>query len=414
MRKVSALGLLVFANFATTGLGQSITGEGGKLSLSNLAPVLFVAIAGPCFLAEVKSVGKNIIGLFLLFNTCSLASFVLFMFRFGWEPNVPVLVFQDIEFIFVLLLVWYARRNYQEFLAVVKAGTICSALAAVLYGVAQFGRKDVLNIITFGMDDKSQAAALFCCQAYILLRFFDGVITRIVAAGLLAMSMMTLSRLPALFLPILLITLSVRTRYGFLLAAATVGGVVVAFLTAGDVIATVFKAVDRLDSVDRFSGGDATSAHLLLIKSALEMKFNDFATFFLGTGPGNFSMALTSFPIDIHELESLDPALMDDARVGKAPMHSTPISLLLDYNIAIFALLVFLALRSVRYLLTIRHYLDLSFFVTLFGASMFYSLHNKPYFFLAIATVAIATMGGVGAAETEPVPAARPANALSS
>ena len=409
MRKVSTLGLLAFANFATAGLGQSLTGEGGKLSVSNLAPALFVAIAGPCFLADVKSVGRNIIGLFLLFNACSLASFAFFMFRFGWDPNVPVLAFQDVEFIFVLLLAWYARRNYEEFLAVVKAGTIISAVISALYGMAQFGRKDLLNIITFGMDDKSQAAVLFCCQAYILLRFFDGFIARIVAAGLLAMSMMTLSRLPATFLPVLLITLSVRTRYGFLLAAATVCGVVIAFMTAGDAITTVFKAVDRLSSVNEVAGDNATSAHLLLIKSALEMKFTDFSTFFLGTGPGNFSKALTSFPIDIHELESLDPALVADARVGKAPMHSTPISLLLDYNIAIFALLVFLALRAVRYLLRVRHYLDLLFLATLFGASMFYSLHNKPYFFLAIATVAIATLGGAEAEETTPGARPRPA-----
>ncbi len=54
MRKVSPLGLLAFANFATAGLGQSLFGEDGKFSLSNLAPLLFVALAGPSFLVEVK------------------------------------------------------------------------------------------------------------------------------------------------------------------------------------------------------------------------------------------------------------------------------------------------------------------------------------------------------------------------
>ena len=72
------------------------------------------------------------------------------------------------------------------------------------------------------------------------------------------------------------------------------------------------------------AGDNATSAHVLLIKSALEMKFDDFEAFFFGTGPGNFSKALTSFPIDIHQLESLDPLLVADARIGSdAPTGGT-------------------------------------------------------------------------------------------
>jgi hypothetical protein len=402
MRKVSPLGMLAFLNFATAGLGKSIAGDDGKFSISNLAPLLFVAIAGPYFLVEVKSVQKNIVGFFLLFNVCALASFALFMFQFGWEPNAPVLLFQDVEFIFVLLLLWYARRNYEEFFAVAKAGTLCAALIAVAYGVSQWGRKDVLGIVTFSMDDKSQAAVLFCCQAYILLRFFDGSIARIFAGGLLAMSLMTLSRLEALFFPVLLITLSVRTRYGKVIAIATVCAVVTAFVIAGDALTTVFRALDRLSSVNQVAGDDATSAHLLLIKSALEMKFTDLSAFFFGTGPGNFAKALTSFPIDIHELESLDPALVADARIGRAPMHSTPVSMLLDYNIVVFGLFVFLGLRAFRYLARTRHFLDLLFFVTLSGASTFYSLHNKPYFFLAITTIAVGTLGRIGVEEAAP------------
>jgi hypothetical protein len=395
MRKVSLLGMLAFTNFATAGLGEAIAGEGGKFSISNLGPVLFTAIAGPCFLAQEKTANRNIIGLFLLFNVCAAASFVLFMFRFGWEPNVAVLGFQDFEFVFVLLLAWYARQSHEEFFAVAKVGILISTAIAGVYGVVQFGNKDVVNIVHFSMDDKSQAAVLFCCWAYILLRFYDGWIARLVAYGLLAMSMMTLSRLPALFLPVFLVTLCVRTRYGFVIAAVTVIGVAAALLTYGDELAQVFTALDRLSSVQQVAGDNATSAHLLLIKSALEMKFSDFEAFCFGTGPGNFSKALTSYPIDIHELESLDPALVADARVGKAPMHSTPISLLLDYNIVIFGILIYLALRAIRYLTRTRHYLDLMFLVTLFAASTFYSLHNKPYFFLAIATVAIGVMGKV-------------------
>jgi len=405
------MGMLALANFATVGLGQSLVGD-IKLSASNLGPVLFIAIAAPCFLAAVKAAHKNVIALLLFFNVCALASFAIFMFRFGWDPNLPVLFFQDVEILFVLLLVWYARSSYEEFFAVVKLGTICSVALSIAYGISQFGNNKI-GIMVFSMDDKSQAGVLFCCQAYILLRFFDGFVARLVAAALVAMSMMTLSRLPAVFLPLFLITISVRTRYGFLLAATTIVGIVTAFVTFGDALTQLFKVLDRLSSVGQVAGDQATSAHLLLIKSALEMKFSDFWAFFFGTGPGNFSKALTSFPIDIHELESLDPALVADARVGKAPMHSTPVSLLLDYNLVVFGLLVYLGLRAMRFLARTRHYLDLLFFATLFGASMFYSLHNKPYFFLAIATVTVGTLGRAGEEEADargalPRPAAGP------
>jgi hypothetical protein len=384
--------MLTMANFATVGLGDGLLG--GKFSLSNLGPVLFIMFAGPCFLVDVKSVHKRVVGLLLFFNVCAFASFALFMFRFGWVPNLPVLFFQNTEILFALLLIWYARRNYEEFFAVAKLGIIVSVALSIAYGIHEFG-SNTMGIMSFSMDDKSQAGVLFCCQAYILLRYFNGFVARVVAAVLLVMSMMTLSRLPAVFLPLFLVTLVLRSRYGALLAATVIAGIVVAFVTFGDALTQLFKVVDRLNSVGQVAGDNATSAHLLLIKSALQIKFSDFWAFLFGTGPGNFSKALTSFPIDIRELESLDPALVADARVGRAPMHSTPISLLLDYNLVLFGLLVYLALRAVRFLLRTGHYLDLFFFATLFGASTFYSLHNKPYFFLAITTVTIGVLGRV-------------------
>ena len=407
MRRVSGFGILAFANFATCGLGQSFMGEQGKLSISNLGPLAFILFAAPCFLADVKTIRKQTVAFFLLFNACALVSFALFMFRFGWTPNVPVLGFQDVEIIFMLLLAWYARRNYEEFFAVAKAGIFCCVLLAISYGLYQFHNPGSakLNIITFGMDDKSQAAVLFCCLSYIVLRYYDGWFARLLSAGLFAMSMMTLSRLPIVFLPVLLVTLSKRTRYGWIVSLATVCLVAAAFIVFGDVLTAVFRAVDRLTSV---SADDATSAHLLLIKSALEMKFGDLGAFFFGIGPGNFSKALTSFPLDIHELEALDPALVADARVGRAPMHSMPVSFLLDYNMVILGVLVFMALRGFRYLVKARRTLELLFFATLFAASMFYSLHNKPYFYLAIVTIVIAVVGPLPEEEPERSPLARP------
>jgi hypothetical protein len=392
IRLVSLLGLLAFLNYATMGLGTPLTGEEGKLSISNLAPILFVAVAGSWYLAAAKPLPRSLLALLLAFNVCAVVSFAAFMLRYGWPPNVLVLFFQDVEIVFVLLLFQYARSHPEEFLRVVRPGIYCSAAISAAYGLhhfifsaADFKR---YGILTFGMDDKSQAAVLFCCQAYILLRLYRGTLDRLVAGGLLLMSLMTLSRLPVAFIPVMCAALATRMRYGWLLITIVVAAVAAVLAVAGDQIVDVFKIVDRFSSIASATGGDSTSAHLLLIETALQMKFSDPLAFLLGIGPGNFSHALTSFSLDLSHLEAVDPQLVIEARIGRAPMHSTPASLLLDYNIVILFLLFFLFLRALRFLLLQRKYLDFTFVVSLFFASMFYSVHNKPYLFLAVATVA--------------------------
>ncbi|MBV8742283.1 MAG: hypothetical protein JOZ12_10885 [Sinobacteraceae bacterium] len=409
IRLLSMLGLLALLNYATMGIGTPITGEQGKLSISNLTPILFVTIAGSWYLLAVRAVPRTVIAFLGAFNICALVSYGIYMLRYGWPPNVMVLLFQNVEIIFSLLLFQYARDNPQEFLRVVRIGIFCSAVISALFGLhhfiyeaADFKRYHILN---FSMDDKSQAAVLFCCQAYLLLRLYGGKLDRLVAGGLLAMSFMTLSRLPLAFVPVLCVALAVRTRYGWVVIASVVCAIVGLVVVAGDAIVDVFKILDRLSSITTATGDESTSAHLLLIETALQMKFSGLTALIFGTGPGNFSHALTSFSLDLTHLEAVDPQLVVEARNGRAPMHSTPVSLLLDYNIAIFFLIFFLFLRALRFLLTERKYLDFSFVMSLFAASMFYSVHNKPYVFVAVATLA-AVLAPKGATRPKEAPSA--------
>ncbi len=404
IRLLSLLGLLAFLNYATMGLGTPITGEDGKLSISNITPLLFMIIAGSWYLLAVRAVPRSVVAFLGAFNVCALISFGIYMLRYGWAPNVMVWLFQDVEIISSLLLFQYARDNPQEFLRIVRSGIFCSAAISAAYGLhhfiyeaADFRRFHILN---FSMDDKSQAAVLFCCQAYLLLRLYRGKLERLVAGGLLAMSLMTLSRLPLAFVPVLCVALAVRTRYGWLLIATSVCAIAGLLVIAGDEIVDVFKIVDRLSSVTSATGDQSTSAHLLLIETALQMKFSSLTALIFGIGPGNFSHALTSFSVDLTRLEAVDPQLVVEARIGRAPMHSTPVSLLLDYNIAILFLLFFLFLRALRFLLAQRNYLDFTFVMSLVAASMFYSVHNKPYVFLTVATLA-AVLAPKGAAHAK-------------
>lgn len=386
MRKISIMGLLMGANFATAGLGQYVDGEGGKLAISNLTPVLFLLFSAPVFLIDRKSINRNVAALLLGFNAFAWLSFMIFAFRYNWDPNVAVLGFQEVEIVFSLLMIWYSRNNFDEFRIVARYGTLVSAVLSAWYGVhAVMGGSAIF--VTFGMDDKSQAAVLFCCQAFILIRYFGRPLDYLVAGLLVIFSFITLSRLPVFFLPILMLTVAGRSRYGSIVVAVA-GVVVVAVAVAfGDVISQLFKVFDRLASLDAIEGDGATSAHLLLLQTALDMKFTDALTFIFGSGPGNFAKALSSFPLSLQQLNSVDPTLIYEARLNRAPMHSTPFSALLDYNILIFCLLGFFLVRATRYLLRGRHYMELGFFGSLLAASMFYSLHNKPYLFLMVTTI---------------------------
>lgn len=382
------------ANFATVGIGEYIGDANGtgKIAISNITPMIFVLLAVPIYFSVEKTMQRSLVGLLLFFNLCAWLSFLIYLFQYGWKPNIAVLGFQEIEIVFSALLIWWARRNEEEFYELARFGTICSALISIDYGINMILVGNVFGM-TFGMDDKSQAAVLFCCQAFILIRYFGGTTCYIFATLLIMMSFMTISRLPVFFVPVIVWAFAQRSRTAFLVICAVVASVFTYLLVTSDEISFLFTLMfgvfDRLSAVDA-NAADATSSHLLLLETGLQLKFTDILAFFFGTGPGNFAEALTSFPIPIKEaLEIADPSLIDNARSGLAPMHSTPFTVLLDYNIVMFFILAILLFRGFAYLIREAKYMEFWFFASLFTASMFYSLHNKPYFFLLGVTVVL-------------------------
>jgi len=386
IRKASILAALVIANFATASMGLPIGNPDGKFSGSNIAPVVFVCVAGLFFLGQHRAINRRFLWLMLVFNASCMLSFAIFLVGYRWEPNVIVLFFEDAQVLFCVLLWWFARENPAEFSIAVKRGILCFIPVAALYTWLELHKG--AGWLSFGMDDKSQSAVLLCCAAYIFIRCFGGKRDRVIGTGLFVASFLTVSRLPVFFMPAILFGLMRRSRVAAVvsLAAACAGAYVLA--TAGNAVGNVFAVYDRLSSVQTISQEDSTTAHLLLLKTAMRIKFSDPLAFVFGIGPSNFSKALTSFQVSFDQLERVDPTFVDFARRGKAPLHSLPLQVLLDYNIAWFVVFVFALARGVRFLLQ-RHVLsDTLFFFGFFAASMFYSLHNKPYFYLYATTVA--------------------------
>ena len=387
MRNAKLLGFLVILNFMTASMGLPLAGEGGKFSASNITPVVFVLAAGLLFFRARQHVDRRLVAAFLAFNLACCLSFVIFLLRYAWDPNFPVLLFQDVELVFCMLLWWFARENPEEFRSAVRTGIYCSIPVYVAF--AFYDRHTEAPWFSFGMDDKSHSAVLMCCEAYVLIRFFGGKLDRLVALGLYVATYMTISRLPVFFLPALILASMRGSRYAPAITIVATVAAAVLVATLGDTLSTIFVVYDRLSSVEMVTGSDSTAAHLVLLKTALKIKFSDPWAFIFGTGPGNFSKALSSFPVSIAEIEALDPQLVAFAREGRAPLHSMPLQILLDYTFVVFLLFVYYVLWALRWLLRRKVLPDTVFFLGFMASATFYSLHNKPYFYLVAVTVAV-------------------------
>ena len=386
IRKAAVLSALLMVTYMTGGMGLPIL-HGGKLAVSNLTPLAFSALAALFYLSRNRTIDARVGWFILLFNISCLASFVIFLMKYGWDPNFPVLFFEDVELSFCALLWWFGRENPSAFRLAVKLGIFASIPISILYAIYDLHTGAVQ--FAFGMDDKSQGAVLLCCEAYVLIRFFGGKLGRLAGGALYVASFATISRLPVFFFPAIVLGLMRRSRVAALVTTLATCAAAYVVITAGDVVKETFAVYNRLSSVQAIADSGSTEAHLELLKAALQIKFTEPLAFVFGTGPDNFSKALFTVPAAIDKLQGLDPQLVEYAHMGEAPLHSTPMQMLLDYNIALFMLFVFFVVRVFRFLIRRRVVTDLAFAAGLLLASSFYSLHNKPYFYLYVTTVAL-------------------------
>ena len=378
------MGLFVTLNFATVSVGVSFSGGEGKFSLSNFGPVLFVAAA--LLLARDLKVPRTVVLSLLVFNVCALGSYFFFLTTLGWSPNFVVLAFQNVELAFAWLLFAFAISRRQEFVSCVRLGIYLS-LPVLAYFVAQDIAQGRLSFY-FGMDDKSHASVILCCESFILIRYLRKPSDHIVALTLYVLSFLTVSRLPVFFAPALFLAGFQATGPGLArqILILAIGLILFVLMLNGEIIIKTFVVFDRLSSVAAVAGEGSTSAHLLLIKKACEIKLANAVSFFIGIGPGNFSKALIDFPVSIFDINAVDPSVVPYALEGRAPLHSTPFSFLIDYNFIVLAGLGVTLCKGLSKLVTKALWPELLIAIGFIGASTFYSFHNKPYFFLFVAS----------------------------
>ncbi|MNN31580.1 hypothetical protein D3C81_1452730 [compost metagenome] len=100
--------------------------------------------------------------------------------------------------------------------------------------------------------------------------------------------------------------------------------------------------------------------------------------------PGSFADILIRSDIDYLDLASIDPEFITHARNSTAPIHSTHAAVLVESPLpALIAYIAIIILITKKNILRKNHEL-LLFGIPLFISIMFYSAHNKFYFFVII------------------------------
>lgn len=364
----------------------------GRLALSNLAQVvglLTLLVGVPKLLRGAD------IAVWLATAIGVLAASFSVSAQYGYVIQVTYSLFYGLALLW-LLAVWRAVRiaGGKEAVADALRMTIPIALAyLVLRGGLEFARGQTAS--AFGMDDKSHASVYACVLAFAALRFLKGRWRLIAGIALFAISLLTISRLPYLFAPGFIGAFLVGYR-SVRRGARTVLGVFFCHLLLLGALLVPFVAARSFSGffvsfVRAFKAGDAehesTHAHVLLLDYAFHLKVDSIWNFILGVTPGGFSGTLVRSGIDLSEFSATDPHGYESMILGTAPIHSSTVTILLEFPIWVFVAFVVLALWGSYRLWVNKEFILLLMWASLLLATSFYSSVTELYFMVALAIV---------------------------
>ncbi|WP_456786673.1 hypothetical protein [Cellulomonas sp. P5_C5] len=288
------------------------------------------------------------------------------------------------------------------------ADTIFAALRATVFPVlAYVVVRLALDLVmldqsssALGFDDKSHAALVCCIYAFLALRLMSGRARMLVALAFYAVALLTISRLPLIFAPFLVVALLaeyVQARR----AARTAWDVFTCHLLLAIIVALPFLVAARAGALftvfARFAtgplGSDAsTEAHLRLIDYALQLKAESWANVVFGITPGGFASVVMRSRVDTLDYAAIDPHGYAQLVDGTAPMHSSHVSVLVEFSVLVAVFYVALLVGILRALVRRRDVTTMLFFLPFLAATTLYSSHNEIYFYIAL-TFAIAAGG---------------------
>ncbi|MGI9822620.1 hypothetical protein [Agromyces sp. Marseille-Q5079] len=242
-----------------------------------------------------------------------------------------------------------------------------------------------------GFDDKSHASVYACFLAFASLRFLRGRLRLVISLAFFVMAFLTISRLPFVFAPVYVLAFLVeyrkvraeaRTPLDVYFAHLTLAGTILTPLVLAARAAGFFRSFERVFDSGDFTNA-STTAHLLLIQYAVELKLENLGNFLLGITPGGFAGVLYRSRIDVSQFASTDPPGYEKMMEGTAPMHSSLGSILLEFPIWVSVLYLVLVGWAVVRLYRNREWVMLWFLIGFFAATLFYSSQTELYFCVA-------------------------------
>ena len=146
----------------------------------------------------------------------------------------------------------------------------------------------------------------------------------------------------------------------------------------------LFSVLDRVSSMEAVADNDSTNAHSLLIYKGIELKLSNVGNFVFGISPGSFGDILVNphSDVDYTELKNTDPNFINEAKKGKAPIHSTHLAFFVEYPIIIFVFYLFYNFYVAYRLVVHKLYFEVLFYIPFMISVLLYSSHNKFYYFV--------------------------------
>lgn len=361
----------------------------GRLAVSNIFQIIAFVLLIPIILKYFKLKQYLILTSFVVLVGCS--AFFTYL-SYGVLFKISHFIFFLLSLI-LLLCIHCITNTKEEILSLILKAYKVTLIPTFIYMVTR-AIYDILILGNpfsgFGFDDKSHAVFLLSFYSFISLRLLKSNMKYIISIGFLILSLLTISRLVVIFAVLYLIILipnivrnikaskSYMSLYFKIIFISLVVIVGTMFINNNK---DIFKIFERVNSIETIQNTDSTSAHLMLIKLGLLLKFDNISNIIFGVTPGGFSSALYNSDINLLEFAATDPGAYKVMVKGDAPMHSTHTSIFAEFPLPFFIAYLFLLWGIFKSLFKNKLWLELFFYLGFLGSAMFYSTHNELVFY---------------------------------
>lgn len=360
-----------------------------KLSISNVVHLLVTVIL---MIVNPRFTGA-LVKLVCFVVVMSLISHMYVAIKYGYSGKalITLHIVTGIVFIFLMSDAINQFSSEQNIKKTLMLSVLVAIGVLIVSAVSDF--RSGLPSTNFTFDDKSHATIYICFLSFLSLRYFDRS-RYIVAFALIVLCFFSVSRLVVLFIPFLglMALLQISRKQSFL---SKVVLSVTLFLSSIASTSYIYQNSEKIQLLERIStrsavlSSESTQAHFLLLKHAVELKFDSFSMFLFGASPGSFADILIRSERNFSDLAAVDPAFIYHAYNSTAPIHSTHAAVLVEYPLPVFILYIIILFSTVKSVVKQKKFELLYFGVPFFASTMFYSAHNKFYFFVILVFIVV-------------------------